>query len=223
MKKLFLIAAAGLFFATTGNAQVQRQTPQHRHMQSDSTRHFKRGEMMQQLNLSDDQKSQMKTLNETMQQQKNAIQNDANLTADQKKEKMKELHQSRMEKVNAVLTPEQQAKMKSFRQKGKQNHEMHKGANQKMHQLDLTADQKTQMKSLHQSMQQQRNAVKNDAGLSADQKKEKMKDLRKTQMEKMNTILTPEQQAKMKEWREQRKKNHPMHKMDNQMNQSEQS
>jgi Spy/CpxP family protein refolding chaperone len=50
----------------------------------------------------------------------------------------------------------------------------------------------------------------NDQSLTSDQKKEKMKELRKSQSEKMNTILTPDQQAKMKELRKQRMKNHKM-------------
>jgi len=79
-----------------------------------------------------------------------------------------------------------------------------------MTQLNLNADQKTQMKALHQDMKQQRDAIMNDQTLTADQKKQKMKELRKAQSEKMNTILTPDQQAKMKELRKQKMKNHKM-------------
>ena len=79
-----------------------------------------------------------------------------------------------------------------------------------MEQLNLTADQKSQMKTLHQDMKQQREGIMNDQSLTADQKKDKMKDLRKSQSEKMNTILTPDQQSKMKEMRKQRMKNHKM-------------
>ncbi len=79
-----------------------------------------------------------------------------------------------------------------------------------MAQLNLNADQKTQMKALHQDMKQQRDAVMNDQTLTADQKKQKMKELRKAQSEKMNSILTPDQQAKMKELRKQKMKNHKM-------------
>ncbi len=223
MKKLFLVAVAGFFFAANSNAQVQRKMSQHRYMQSDSTHRLQKGKMMQKLNLTADQQTQMKALHEDMMQQRNAIQNDAGLSQDQKKEKMKELHQTQMEKVNAILTPDQQAKMKEFRQQGRQNHQMHKGTKQMMQQLDLTSDQQTQMKALHQDMMQQRNAIQNDASLTADQKREKMKELHKTQMQKVNSILTPDQQAKMKAFRDQRRQNHKMQKMHNKMNQSQQS
>jgi len=129
MKKLFLVAIAGLLFTISTNAQVQREMPQHQHMKSDSSHHFQKGKMMEQLNLTTDQKTQMKTLRENMQQQRNAIQNDASLTADQKKEKMKALHKDQMGKVNAILTPDQQAKMKVFRQQRMQNRKMHNKQN----------------------------------------------------------------------------------------------
>jgi Spy/CpxP family protein refolding chaperone len=223
MKKFILVAVAGLFFAANSNAQAQREMPKHQHMQSDSAHHFQRGKMMQDLNLTAEQKTQMKTLHHDMMQQRNAIQHDASLSADQKKEKMKELHQTQTQKMNAILTPDQQEKMKAFRHQDSQKPQMHKGSQQMMQQLDLTSDQQTQMKALHETMQQQRNAIKNDASLSADQKKDKMKELRKTQMQKVNSILTPEQQAKMKAFREQRKQDHKMQKSQNKMNQSEQS
>ncbi len=222
MKKLFLFAVAGFFFIANSNAQVQRDKT-HQHMQSDSSHHFQRGKMMQQLNLTADQKNQMQSLRGDMQQQRSAIQNDAGLSADQKKEKMKELHKTQMQKMNAILTPDQQAKMKSFRRQGKAGHEMHRKPGQMMQQLDLTADQKTQMKTLHETMKQQSDAIKNDTSLSADQKKEKMKELRKSRMEKVNAILTPVQQAKMKELREQRRQNHKSHNTSDKKTRSEQS
>jgi len=223
MKKLILLAIAGLFFAATSNAQVQREVPKHQHMKSDSAHHLQRGKMMQDLNLTTDQKTRMKALHEDMRQQRNAIQNDASLTTEQKKEKMKELHQNQMQKMNAILTPDQQAKMKSFREQGKGKQKMNKRHDKMTQQLGLTTDQKTQMKALHEDMQQQRNAIRNDASLSADQKKEKMKELHMTQSEKMKTILTPDQQAKMKAFREQRKQNHNMQKAHDKITTSEQS
>jgi len=42
-----------------------------------------------------------------------AVSSDTSLTDDQKKAKMKELHSAAMAKLNEVLTPEQQAELKS--------------------------------------------------------------------------------------------------------------
>jgi Spy/CpxP family protein refolding chaperone len=132
MKKLFLFAAAGLFFAATSNAQVKRNAPQTQKVQSDSSHHFKKG-MMNDLNLTSDQKSQLKELREQNKQQRDAIKNDASLTPDQKKQKMQDLHKSQSEKMNSILTPEQQAKRKAFMQNRKQNHKMDGKMHKKAH------------------------------------------------------------------------------------------
>ena len=127
MKKLFLVAIAGLFFAANSNAQVKRSNPQSQQMRSDSSRHFQKGKMQDQLNLTADQKSQMKTLHQDMKQQREGIMNDQSLTADQKKEKMKDLRKSQSEKMNTILTPDQQSKMKEMRKQRMKNHKMNGG------------------------------------------------------------------------------------------------
>jgi Spy/CpxP family protein refolding chaperone len=123
MKKLFLFAIAGFFFATASNAQVRRDAPASQKVQSDTSHHFRKN-MMADLNLTADQKAQLKSLHENMKQQREAIKNDATLTPDQKKDKMKELHKSQQEKMNSILTPDQQAKRKAFMEQRKQDHKM---------------------------------------------------------------------------------------------------
>lgn len=124
MKKLFLLAIAGCLFATAGNAQVTRKPAHSQKVQSDSAHHFKRGEMMNDMNLSPDQKTQLKALHESNMKQREAIKNDATLTPEQKKDKMKDLHKAQSEKMNSILTPDQQAKRKAFMEKRKENQKM---------------------------------------------------------------------------------------------------
>lgn len=130
MKKIFLFAIAAFFFAANTQAQVQRETSHSQRMQSDSGRRAHQQKMINELNLSADQKAQIKSLHEQNKQQRDAIKNDTSLTTDQKKEKMKELRQSESDKMNSILTPEQQAKRKSMIDERKQNYQM-KG--KKMH------------------------------------------------------------------------------------------
>lgn len=212
MKKLFLVAMAGFFFAINTNAQVSGNASPNRKFQSDSTHHH-RGKMMDQLNLTSDQKSQLKALHESNKQEREAIKNDASLTQDQKKAKMRDLQKSESDKFNSILTPDQQAKRNAYIQKMKANGKMHSkqsgfGNHRKgnmMANLNLTADQKAQMKAMYESNKQERDAIKNDASLTQDQKKSKMKDLYKAQSDKFNSILTPDQQAKRKAYMEKRK------------------
>ena len=119
MKKLLSIALAFSFFALGANAQVTRNVNPSQKVRSDSS--HKKNNMMQDLNLSPDQKSQMKELHQSMMQQRDAIKNDASLTPEQKKAKMKDLHQTQMDKMNSILTPDQQAKMKADKKEWKEN------------------------------------------------------------------------------------------------------
>src|ERR1051326_2698846 len=68
--------------------------------------------------------------------------------------------------------------------------------------LGLTADQKTQLKSLRDDQRKQMQAIKNDSSLSAEQKAAKMKEGHKAGMEKRDALLTPEQREKMQHLRD---------------------
>lgn len=65
------------------------------------------------LNLTDDQKAKVKDIFAEAKSKREAVWNDASLTEDQKKAKMKELHAGTKAKVMEVLTPEQQAELKT--------------------------------------------------------------------------------------------------------------
>jgi Spy/CpxP family protein refolding chaperone len=65
------------------------------------------------LNLTDDQKAKVKDIFADAKAKHQAVANDTSLTDDQKKAKLKELHESTIAKVNGVLTPDQQTELKS--------------------------------------------------------------------------------------------------------------
>lgn len=206
MKKIFTIALALSLYTIGANAQVQRNVSPSQKMQNDST-HKRGGKMMKDLNLTDAQKTQMKESRQNMKQQRDAINNDASLTQDQKKAKMQELGQAQRDKMSSILTPDQKAKMQADRA----NHKDQKGMRGQEHggklmkDLNLTDAQKSQMKANSESMKQQRQAISNDASLSQDQKKAKMQELHKTQKDQMNSILTADQKAKLKADKQNRK------------------
>jgi Spy/CpxP family protein refolding chaperone len=51
-----------------------------------------------------------------------AVRDDSSLSQEQKRAKMKSIHESFQDKINAVLTPEQQAKFKQLRQEQMEKH-----------------------------------------------------------------------------------------------------
>jgi Spy/CpxP family protein refolding chaperone len=65
------------------------------------------------LNLTDDQKSKVKDIFADAKAKRQTVWSDSSLTDDQKKVKMKELHAGTMAKLNEVLTPDQQAQLKT--------------------------------------------------------------------------------------------------------------
>jgi len=74
--------------------------------------HDKLQETLNELNLSDDQKSKIKDIFTDAKSKRETIFNDSSLTDDQKKAKMRELHTGTMAKINEVLTPEQRTQLK---------------------------------------------------------------------------------------------------------------
>jgi Spy/CpxP family protein refolding chaperone len=72
--------------------------------------------------------------------------------------------------------------------------------------LNLTDAQKQQFQQIGKDMRKQGMAIRQDSSLNADQKREKMLTLRKQAHQQMFGVLTPEQKDKLKEMREQHKK-----------------
>ena len=71
--------------------------------------------MAKQLGLTADQKKQLKALKQDQHKQMEAVRKDSSLTQEQKQAKFKEIHQSGMQKRDALLTPEQRDKMQHLR------------------------------------------------------------------------------------------------------------
>jgi Spy/CpxP family protein refolding chaperone len=65
------------------------------------------------LNLTDDQKAKVKQIFADVKAKHQAVTSDTSLNEEQKKAKIKELHEGTMAKLNEVLTPEQQTELKS--------------------------------------------------------------------------------------------------------------
>jgi Spy/CpxP family protein refolding chaperone len=82
---------------------------------------------------------------------------------------------------------------------GQAMHEKHGDHNAMMANLNLTDDQKAQVKQIHEGMRSKVEAVNNDPSLSADQKEAKIRDLRRDTHEQVKKVLTPEQRKQFEE------------------------
>ena len=72
--------------------------------------------------------------------------------------------------------------------------------------LGLTDAQKAQFQQIGRDTRKQGMAIRQDSSLTEDQKKQKIQDLRKESHKQMFTVLTPEQKEKLKQIREEHKK-----------------
>lgn len=218
MKKILVLAFSLGVFATQSDAQVSGKSDHHQRVQRDSTHN--RGQMIKDLNLTESQKAQLKASREQMRTQMEAIKNDSTLSQEQKKEKMQQLHQSQRTKMNSVLTAEQKSKLKAERTEKKDWKGNHKGDKKQgmMKDLNLTEVQKTELKADREIMKQKREAIKNDVSLNDTQKKEKMRELFKSHKEKMNSILTAEQKAKLEAAKKDSKEKKKIDKIDTRKN-----
>ena len=90
--------------------------------------------LTEKLNLTEDQQAKVKPILEDQSKQMKAIHDDASLAPADRQAKMKEIHESSIEKMNAILTPDQQAKWKQMRQEMMDKHKEMKGQGQMDHQ-----------------------------------------------------------------------------------------
>jgi protein CpxP len=72
--------------------------------------------------------------------------------------------------------------------------------------LNLTETQKVQFQQIGRDMRKQGMAIRQDSSLTEDQKKEKMQALRQQSHKQMFSVLTSEQKEKLKQIREEHKK-----------------
>ena len=90
--------------------------------------------LSQHLNLTEDQKKQLQPILAGELKQMRAVGEDVSLTQDQKREKMKQIHEASRPQVQVILTPEQQQKFAQMREEAKERRGDEKDKGQSDHQ-----------------------------------------------------------------------------------------
>ena len=126
-KKMFLVLVCALFLVFTGAQSMAQNTPDQAASQgiadpeTKAKVQAKLQELATELNLTDDQKNQIKPVLQGEFQQLKGVSDDASLSPDQKKAKATEIHEGAKSQINSILTPEQQKKLAEMREKAKEN------------------------------------------------------------------------------------------------------
>jgi len=151
---------------------------------------------LKELNLTDAQKESFKKQRTEFKQRMDALKKEENITVKEWKSRMEKLRKENQSAMQHILTPEQKEKMKSMR--GKAGEMQMQGMKER---LNLTDDQAAQLKKQQSATQKQMKAIREDASLSSEQKKEAAKKLMKEQKDSMEKLLTEEQKKNWKEMR----------------------
>ena len=209
MKK-YLIALSALTIVTVSvNAQTQRSTDETttaHHYKKDGKRHG-HANGMKELNLSDAQKQQAKSIRDEYKTQYTQLEaNKASISQEDYKAKKTALRSEQKSKFESILTADQKSKMADMKsqQMGKRSEIREKRMDKMKTNLNLTNDQVAKLKSQHESFASQAKSIRENTSLPEDQKKQSMMDLRKRSQEDQKSILTAEQLQKKEEMKSKR-------------------
>lgn len=163
-------------------------------------------ELSEKLNLTDEQKTSIKAILVSEAEDTKAVRQDGSLSDEQKQAKIKEIREKGREKINALLTPEQQKKFAEM--KSEAAGRIHDGIQNRLEmlakELNLTDEQKTSVKSILVAEANDVKAVMQDKSLSKEDRQTKMASIREKSNQAIDKILTPEQQAKWAELKKER-------------------
>ncbi len=200
MKKIMLSVFVAAVVVTTSQAQdiKDREPGKHQMMKK-----HQRGEEFKTLNLTEDQKARLKSLQEENRQQMAEIKKNDNITVKESKSKMEAQRKEHRAKVQSLLTDEQKAQLEKSRQERKaKSQERSNTRMEKMKsELGLSDEQSAKLKRNRDVMVEKMKVLREDRSLNDESKKEQVKELRKKQKEDTKSILTEEQ---LKKWEEQK-------------------
>lgn len=188
MKKILALSLAFAAFTLSVSAQQTSQSSADTKVKHERKHGDHKNGMMKDLNLSDAQKTQMKTIRE-----------DKTLSKDARKEKM-----------NGVFTADQKTKMAQGKVaiQAKRKEMGEKRAQEMKTKLGLSNDQSAKLKSQNDATHAQMKAIKEDNSLTKEAKKEKMKSVKASAKEQRKSVMTADQLKKMDEMKKEHKGKH---------------
>ncbi len=200
MKKVLIPLFAIIALTFTVTAQEKRMMkdqhqPKHWH-----------GMMAKQLNFSEDQKKQAKTINEDFRKKMQELNKNESITVKEMRGRRASLLKERKSKMEGLLTAEQKTKKAQLiaAQKAKAELRFTNHLAKMKTKLDLTDDQVAAMRSQRTNNRAKMEKIKNSESLSRVEKKQQMMALGSAAKEQHNKIFTAEQLKKMEEMKKTR-------------------
>ena len=199
MKKLLIPLIAIFFFISTVSAQDKMGKKGHHNK-------HQKGMMAKQLNFTDAQKAQAKTINLDSRKKMQELNKNESITVKEQRDRKAAILKERKTKMDGLLTADQKAKQTQLRaeHKAKKEAGYAKRLDRMKPNLNLTDEQVTKLKSQQAANHAKAEQIKNNESLSREQKKAQMMALKTQAKDQHNKIFTPEQLKKKEEMRKNR-------------------
>lgn len=159
--------------------------------------------MMKDVNLTADQKAQLKSINEDFKKQMEELKKNEDITVREWKGRMQTIRKDHMDKIQGLLTADQKATIKkSMEDRGAKFQARSKERMEKMQKdLGLSQQQVDELKKNHDDLREKMKALHDNKSLTTEQKRTEIKEFRKQQHESLKSILTADQLKKLEEMR----------------------
>lgn len=199
------IAAAALALAFVCSTQAQDIPERKREDYKPHAGHGKHrrppGMDFRQLNLTEAQKTQMKSNREDFRKKMEDLKKNDNITVKEWKSRMESLRKEQKTGMENILTKDQKAQLEKMKSDKKAMGElrMKQGAERMKLRLGLSDEQSARLEKSRKETGERIKAIRENKSLSEEAKREQIRETMKKQQENMKSVLTEEQRKKMKE------------------------
>jgi Spy/CpxP family protein refolding chaperone len=201
MKKITAGLLMMMFLGFGASAQEKQKAHHHRYKAKHHREHLTKD-----LNLSEDQKQQLKTINDNYRKQSAELNKNEDITVREMRDRKASLAKEHRTSIDGILTAEQKAKIQEQRKKSmeKRQERQAKRMEKMKKDLALTNDQSSRLKSMNESYKTKFESLRKDESLDRTAKKEQFKTLHKQHKAEIKNVLTQEQIQKLEEMRKDR-------------------
>ena len=190
-----------MFLAFGASAQEKHDG----HHRGHKTKHH-REYLTKDLNLSEDQKQQLKAIKETHRKQMAELNKNETITVKEMRDRRTSLIKEYRTKVEGVLTADQKAKIQDRRKESAEKRQQMEAKRMEKIKKDLalTDDQSLKLKTMNESYKSKFESLRKDEALDRTAKREQFKALHEQHKEEMKSVLTQEQIKKLDEMKKNR-------------------
>jgi Spy/CpxP family protein refolding chaperone len=162
--------------------------------------------MSKDLNLSAEQKEQMKAIHEATKNQLMELNKDENITVKESKARKEAIRKEQKEKINNLLTAQQKAQIAKNKEAQKEKYVTMraKRLDEMKTKLNLSDEQVAQIKASHEAQRAKAEAIRGNEQLSKEERMQQLSTLRGENKNELKKILNEEQLLKLEQMKKER-------------------